>query len=109
MHKACDQLFQSSKVLCYICWEWINISGMYIVDILVYVMCNKACVECLINFFIVVGSARHNFCSIGGVMSCCQEPSSLFSFISIHRDWWSPTSLPKDKIPPWFATRVAEK
>ena len=32
------------------CWEWINSSVMYIVDIMVDVMFDKACVECVIEF-----------------------------------------------------------
>ena len=32
-------------------------------------------------------------------MSCFWKPSSIFSFISIHKSRWSPTTLPKDNNP----------
>ena len=32
------------------CWEWINILFMYIVDLLVDVLFNKACVDFFIKF-----------------------------------------------------------
>ena len=77
---------------------------MYIVDILVDVMFNKACVECITEFIYHPGICR-NFRDIGGMMSYFHKPSSAFSFISIHRARWSPTSIPKDKNPPQFSTR----
>ena len=36
------------------------------------------------------------------MMLYCQKPSSIFSFIPIHRSQWSPTSLPKDRKPTCF-------
>ena len=62
-----------------------------------------------LNIFIVLGSARHNFCAVVGMISCYQNPIKLFSFISIHRVQLSPTILPKDKNPPWFAASEAEQ
>ena len=32
------------------CWEWVNSLVVYIVDFLVDVMFNKACMECAIKF-----------------------------------------------------------
>ena len=49
--------------------------------------------------FIVLGSSRHKFCAVGGMMSFYQITSRIFSFISIHKSRWSPTTLPKDNNP----------
>ena len=86
------------------CCEWINILVRYILDLMVNVMFNKACVECVIEFFIILGSPRRKLYAMVGMMSYCRKPSSKFSFISIHRARWYFTSIPKDKNPPPFYT-----
>ena len=53
MQKAGNQFVQSLKDLCYMCWQCTNTLVIYIVDILVDVMFNKACVECVIIKIII--------------------------------------------------------
>ena len=38
------------------CWEWVNSLVVYIVDFLVDVMFNKACMECAIKYFYCPGT-----------------------------------------------------
>ena len=40
------------------CCEWINSLVVYIVDLLVNVMFNKACVECVIEFIYRLGISQ---------------------------------------------------
>ena len=50
MNKAGNQFVQYFNGPCYMCWEWIISSDMYIVDLLLDVMFNNACVNCVIEF-----------------------------------------------------------
>ena len=82
------------------CWEWINISVTYIVDLMVDLMFKNLVWSVPLNFLIVLGYPRRKFHAIGVMMSCCRKPSSIFPSILIHRSRWSPTSLTKDKNSP---------
>ena len=71
-------------------------------DFLINVMFNKLECSVSLNLFIVLEYARNKFHAVGGMMSCFRNPSNMFSFISIHRDRWYSTSIPKDKNTPRF-------